>query len=143
MITLNPYLNFQGNTEEAFLFYKSVFGGEFTAFQRFSDIPGAADSMPEGDKHKLMHVALPISEACVLMGTDALESAGHRVTFGNNISLSIDTQSEAHANQLYAALSQNGVAQMPMEKTFWGAYFGMCDDQFGVKWMINYDYPKN
>lgn len=141
MLTINPYLNFLGNTEEAFLFYKSVFGGEFSTLQRFSDIPGAADHLPEADKHKLMHVALPIGEACVLMGTDALESAGHKVTMGNNISLSINAESEAHADKLYAALSQNGVAEMPMEKTFWGAYFGMCDDQFGLKWMINYDYP--
>lgn len=142
MATISPYLNFNGNTEEAFLFYKSVFGGEFDSFQRFKDIPDlpGAENMTASDKEKIMHVSLPISKEVTLMGTDVLESAGHPKAEGNNISLSINTESEAEADTLFTALSAGGVVQMPLEKTFWNAYFGMFQDKFGIQWMINYDY---
>lgn len=141
MPTLHPYLNFQGNTEEAFLFYKSVFGGEFAILQRFKDMPGA-DKISENEKEKIMHVSLPIGNENVLMGTDALESMGQKLIQGNNISISINVESEAEADRLYNGLSAGGKVEMKLQKTFWGAYFGMFSDKFGIQWMINYDYKK-
>jgi len=141
MVSINPYLNFLGNTEEAFNFYKSVFGGEFTTFQRFRDIPGS-ETMPAGDLDKIMHVSLPIGNGHVLMATDALESAGHKLTVGNNINISINVDSEQEADHIFNGLSAGGKIEMAMEKTFWGAYFGMFEDKFGIKWMVNYDYDQ-
>lgn len=141
MFTANPYLNFMGNTEEAFNFYKSVFGGEFTVFQRFKDTP-AKDQVAPGDQNKIMHVALPLGKGNILMGTDALESMGHTLNFGNNISLSLNTISEEESDRLFNALAAGGKIGMPLQKMFWGAYFGMVTDKFGVQWMVNYDYNK-
>ena len=143
MPKINPYLNFVGNTEEAFTFYKSVFGGEFLVLQRFKDMPDVphSHSMPEEDRDKLMHVALPVGDT-VLMGTDALESMGHSVTRGNNISLSVDVESKADADRIYAALGEGGAPEMPMQDMFWGAYFGMVNDRFGIKWMVSYSPKK-
>ena len=138
MATLNPYLNFKGNTEEAFNFYKSVFGGEFIALQRFKDTP-EADRVPADEKDKIMHVSLPIGKANILMGTDALESMGHMLSVGNNINLSINTESEAEADKLFNALAAGGKVTMPLGRTFWGAYFGMLTDKFGIKWMVSYE----
>ena len=139
MVAINPYLNFLGNTEEAFNFYKSVFGGEFTTLQRFKDVPGT-ENISEADKEKIMHVSLPIGKDGVLMATDALESMGHKLTIGNNINISINTESEKEAETIFNGLSAGGKIEMPLEKTFWGAYFGMFEDKFGIKWMVNYDY---
>ncbi len=141
MITINPYLNFPGNTEEAFNFYKQVFGGEFLTVQRFKDTPESA-RVPEHEKDKLMHIALAVGNNTLLMGTDALESMGHSVTMGTNHHLSIDTESEAEAQKLYDNLSAGGKATIPMGKMFWGAYFGMCTDKFGVQWMVSFDPNK-
>ena len=142
MATINPYLNFLGNTEEAFNFYKSVFGGEFIMLQRFKDTPEAGNLSAE-DGEKIMHVALPIGNGNIIMGTDALESAGHTLTIGTNINLSITADSKEEAEKLYNGLSAGGEIEMELQDTFWGAYFGMFADKFGVKWMVNYDYPKN
>jgi PhnB protein len=138
MATINPYLNFMGNTEEAFNFYKSIFGGDFIAVQRFKDTP-EADRVPENEKEKLMHVSLPIGKN-VLMATDALESMGHKVTPGTNFHLSVDTDSEQEANELFKGLSAGGNVSVPLQKMFWGAYFGMVTDKFGIQWMVNFDY---
>lgn len=140
MIKLNPYLNFLGRTEEAFTFYKSIFGGEFAMLQRFRDIPEfpGKTEIAEADIDKLMHVALPIGGG-ILMGTDALESQGHTLTFGNNISLSLTVDSKEEADALFAALATGGTVAMPMTDMFWGSYFGMVDDKFGVKWMISFE----
>jgi PhnB protein len=137
MATVNPYLNFSGNTEEAFNFYKSVFGGEFLALQRFKDTP-VKDKIPADDQEKIMHVALPIGPGNILMATDALESMGQTLAKGNNFSLSIDTDSQEEADTLFQALSRGGEVTLPLEKTFWGAYFGMLNDRFGIQWMISY-----
>ncbi len=136
MATLHPYLNFNGNTEEAFNFYKSVFGGAFAALQRYKETPDA-DKMPVHEQEKIMHVALPIGET-MLMGTDIPESM-EKVTFGTNFSISIDTKSKAEADKLFQSLSAGGQVTMPLEQAFWGAYFGMPTDRFGIQWMINYD----
>jgi PhnB protein len=138
MATINPYLNFKGNTEEAFNFYKSVFGGEFTSVQRFKDTP-EADRVPPAEANKLMHIALPIGKGNVLMGTDALESMGHVVTPGNNMRLSLSPDSEEEARKLFNGLSAGGKVIVPLDKTFWNAYFGMFTDKFGISWMVNYD----
>jgi PhnB protein len=141
MATLNPYLNFNGNTEEAFNFYKNVFGGEFTNLTRFSDTPAAAGMAP-ADVNKLMHVSLPIGKGNTLMGTDAVEGMGHTLTFGNNTQLSLEADSKEEAVKLFDGLSSGGNIEMPMSDQFWGAHFGMLTDKFGIKWMVNYTYPK-
>ncbi|WP_018478742.1 VOC family protein [Pontibacter roseus] len=139
MATLNPYLNFKGNTEEAFRFYKSVFGGEFLALQRFKDTP-EGDKLSSEDQEKIMHVALPIGQGNMLMGTDALESMGQTLTQGDNISLAINADSEAEADKLFQGLSAGGKVTMPLQKAFWGDYFGMLTDKFGIQWMVSYTY---
>src|SRR6266498_850848 len=137
MKAINPYLNFPGNTEEAFNFYKSVFGGEFSNLQRFKDTP-EAPNVSASDGEKIMHVSLPIGKENTLMATDALESMGEKLTVGNNFYLTIETESQEEANKLFNALSEGGKINMSMAKTFWGAYFGMLKDKFGINWMINY-----
>ena len=137
MTHLSPYLNFMGKTEEAFNFYKSVFGGEFVMLQRFSDTP-MKDQMQETDLNKIMHVSLMIGDG-VLMGTDALESAGHMLTFGNAVSLTVSVDTREEADRIFNGLLANGKSDMSMTDLFWGAYFGMVDDRFGIKWMISYD----
>jgi PhnB protein len=139
MPTINPYLNFNGNTEEAFNFYKSVFGGEFITLMRFKDAP-EADKIPAGDQEKIMHVSLPIGKGNVLMATDALESCGHSLTPGNNFYISINADSEEEADRLFNGLSAGGLVTMALHKAFWGAYFGMFTDKFGIQWMVSYDY---
>ncbi|MBC3542254.1 VOC family protein [Rufibacter sediminis] len=140
MLTVNPYLNFNGKTEEAFLFYQSIFGGEFETVTRFRDTPEAS-KLPAHELDKIMHIGLRIGKGTVLMATDALESMGQTLTPGNNFHLTICTESEAETDQLYGALSAGGHSYMPPVKTFWGAYFGMLTDRFGVQWMVNYDVP--
>ena len=140
MKTVNPYLNFPGTAEEAFNFYKSVFGGEFTSLQRFKDTPEAS-RVPANEADKIMHISLPLGNGNILMATDALESMGHPLTVGNNFYLTIEAESEEEANKLFNSISAGGKVTMPMAKTFWGAYFGMVNDKFGVQWMINYTLP--
>ena len=138
MKAVNPYLNFNGNTEEAFNFYKSAFGGEFATIMRFKDSPEAANTAPE-DQNKLMHIALPIGNGNMLMGTDALESKGQKLRPGNNFHLSISAESDAETEKLFNALSAGGKVMVPLSKQFWGSYFGMFTDKFGVQWMISHD----
>jgi PhnB protein len=139
MPTINPYLNFPGKTEEAFNFYKSVFGGDFSIFQRYKETP-MAGNVPVDDQEKIMHVSLPIGQGTVLMASDTLESIGQTLVAGNNMSLSVGTESEAEATRLFEGLSMGGKIEMPMQKTFWGSFFGMVTDRFGVRWMISYEY---
>mgnify|MGYP002778726522 CR=1 FL=1 len=139
MVKINPYVNFNGNTEEAFRFYQSVFGGEFLTMQRFKETPDA-DRLPADAQDKIMHVALPIGDN-ILMGTDALESMGPPLTMGSNFSLAIDTESRNEADRMFNTLSAGGSVTMPLQDTFWGSYFGMLTDRFGIQWMVSYD-PK-
>lgn len=138
MAAVNAYLNFQGNTEEAFNFYRSVFGGELLHLQRFKDTPHG-DKMSAEDREKIMHVALLIGQGTMIMGTDTLESMGQSLTLGNNISLAVSPDSEVDATRIFNGLSTGGKVTMPLEKAFWGAYFGMLTDKFGIQWMVNYD----
>ena len=140
MKAFNPYLNFSGNTEEAFNFYKSVFGGEFAMLMRFRDIP-ENDKIPPDARDKIMHIALPIGNGNVLMATDAL--LGQTLVQGNNYYLSISADSKEEADTLYTKLSAGGKIEMPLQDTFWGAYYGSFADKFGIQWMISYDYPKD
>jgi PhnB protein len=141
MLSTNFYLHFMGNTEEAMNFYKSVFGGEFESFMRYSDVPGG-EKMPAHDQTKIMHASLPIAGSQMIMATDTLESMERNVVFGNNYHISLEAESEAEVDKIFAALSASGTVEVPLNKTFWGAYFGMFADKFGVQWMINYTYPK-
>lgn len=142
MATINSYLNFNGTTEEAFNFYKSVFGGDFLIFQRFKDIPGG-EKMSAADQEKVMHVSLPIAPGNILMGTDSIESMGYPLNVGNNISLSVNAETEEEAAYVFNHLSAGGLVTMPLERTFWNAYFGMFTDKFGINWMVNYDYGQD
>ena len=141
MATTNTYLNFNGNCEEAFNFYKSVFGGEFTYIGRFGEMP-PSDEFPvsEADKNKVMHVSLPTGSS-FLMGSDNGEAYQSSFIAGNNFSVSINADSREEADKLYNGLAEGGNATMPMSDTFWGAYFGMFTDKFGINWMVNYDDP--
>jgi PhnB protein len=133
------YLNFQGNTEEAFNAYKSIFGTEFsTPIMRLKDVP-PNPSMPklsESDLNSVMHVALPIIGGTELMGTDMLESMGHKLVIGNNTTISLQLDSKEEADRLYNALSEGGTDKEPMRDEFWG-YWGCCLDKFGIRWMFN------
>ena len=143
MIKLNPYLNFQGNTEEAFNFYQSVFGGEFRMLMRFKDVADLPnkENMTKKDLDGIMHIALPVGDE-ILMATDALESMGQKLTAGNNITLSLHPDSKAEADRLYTALSAGGQATTPMMDMFWGDYWGMLTDKFGIQWMISFSKPQ-
>jgi PhnB protein len=141
MLNMNPYFNFMGNTEEAMKFYKSVFGGEFTIFQRFKDMPGCEKMAPE-EQAKIMHISLKTPGGQVFMATDALESMGQKLQFGNNYYITIHTESEAETDKIFNGLSLGGKVEMPLNKTFWGAYCGMFRDRYGVQWMVNFTYPQ-
>src|SRR5882762_1317587 len=141
MLSTNFYLHFMGNTEEAMNFYRSVFGGNFESFMRYSDVPGG-EKMAAHDRVKIMHAALPIAGNQMIMATDTLEAMDRGVVFGNNYHISLEAESEAEVDKIFAALSAGGTVEVPLNKTFWGAYFGMFTDKFGIQWMINYTYPK-
>jgi PhnB protein len=140
MTKINPYLTFLGNCEEAFTFYKSIFGGEFTYVGRFSEMPENPEyKMPEKDKNKIMHISLPISKETILMGSDTGGEWAAKTVVGNNITISITAESQADADRFFKSLSDGGKASMPMSKTFWGDYFGMCQDKFEINWMISFN----
>lgn len=141
MAKMNPYLNFDGNAEEAFNFYKSVFGGEFTGVHKFGTMPGA-ENMPENEKNRVMHIALPIDEYTSLMGSDTMPSMGHQLTVGNNVHISLHPSSREEADRLFNGLSAGGNVEMPLQDTFWGAYFGSFKDKFGINWMVNFDHSQ-
>jgi PhnB protein len=140
MKSISPYLNFNGKTEEAFNFYRSVFGGEFTMLQRFKDIPDmpGAPKVDNKDKNKILHISLSIGRGIVIMGSDALESHGQKVIFGNSAHISIDAESEAEAERLFKGLSSGGKVTMPLQKMFWGAMYASFSDKFGINWMVNF-----
>ncbi len=141
MAQVNTYLNFPGNTEEAFNFYKSVFGTEFAGpVQRFKDVPPMPDQppLPESALNGIMHIALPTLAGHVLMGTDALEIMGFQLVAGNNVYISLQPDSRSETERLFNALKEGGTVEMPLADAFWGAYFGSLTDRFGIKWMLNF-----
>jgi PhnB protein len=141
MTTVNIYLNFNGNCEEAFNFYKSVFGGEFPYIGRYKDMPAAEGAKPlspeEGEK--IMHVSLPISAETMLMGSDTGGEWAATYAQGNNFAVSINTDRKEEADRLFTELSKGGQVTMPMSTTFWGDYFGMFTDKFGINWMVSFN----
>lgn len=145
MTTVNVYLTFNGNCEEAFNHYKSVFGGEFAFVGRFKDMPPAEDgkSMSAEDGEKIMHISLPISKETFLLASDTGGEWASGFSAGNNISVSISTDTNAEADRLFVGLSEGGQATMPMSQTFWGSYFGMLTDKFGINWMISVESTEN
>ena len=136
---INPYLTFKGNCEEAFNFYKTVFGGKFSYVGRFKEMP-QTDGMtiPSSESEKIMHISLPISKETVLMGSDSSEAFGYATVIGNNFSISINAKSQTEADRLFHGLSESGKVTMPMSKTFWGSYFGMVVDKFGIQWQVSF-----
>jgi PhnB protein len=142
MARVGTYLNFPRNTEEAFNFYKSVFGGEFSrgGISRLGDI-AAGEGMPviaEEDKNLIMHVELPILGGHLLMGTDAPESMGFHLNQGNNMHIELEPDSKTETRRLFNALSAGGKITMDLQDMFWGSYYGTCIDRFGVQWMFNF-----
>jgi len=140
MARTSTYLNFLRNTEEVFNFYKSIFGGEFIGgIARFSDIPPSDDMppLPEEDKNLVMHVSLPILGGHILSGTDAPESMGFKVNFGNNVYLTLEPDTREETRRLFKALSEGGKVEMELQDMFWGDYYGSCADKYGVQWMFN------
>ena len=142
MARVSTYLNFMGNTEEAFTFYKSVFGTEFLGeIQRMGDVPSNPDMPPlsEAEQHMVMHIELPILGGHIIMGTDMIESMGHHLRIGNNTTLMLEPDDRAEADRLFNLLSEGGTESAGMMEMFWGAYWGVCLDRFGIRWMINVD----
>jgi PhnB protein len=140
MARVSTYLNFARSTEQAFVFYRSVFGGDFSEpIHRFSEIPATQGQppLPESEKNLVMHVELPILGGHVLMGTDAPESMGFSLTQGNNVYINLEPDTRAETERLFNSLSINGKIEMPLQDMFWGAYFGSLTDQFGIRWMFN------
>lgn len=140
MAKVSIYLNFEGTTEAAFRFYKDVFGTDFSSpFMFMRDIPPhpGAPELPENEKGAVMHVALPILGGTELMGTDTLASMGHKLTIGSNVTINLEPDSRAETDRLFNALSAGGSHVHPPQDQFWGAYWGSCQDQYGVRWMFN------
>lgn len=142
MTKLNTYLNFAGNTEAAFNFYKSVFGGEFTSVIRFKDMPMEGVTIPKEDENKILHIGLPVGKDDVLMASDSLESFRQKLTKGNNVYISVHPDTKEEADRIFNALSSGGTIEMPVANQPWGDYYGSFKDKFGVLWMVNYSYPK-
>ena len=137
-----PYLNFDGKAEKAFMFYKSVFGGEFLANMKMSEMLDA-DKLPTDEQNRTMHIALPIGEGTILMASDIVPSAGHKMVFGNQTHIMLSPDTKQEANKLFDGLSKDGIIDMKMEEASWGDYFGGFTDKFGIKWMINVDGLQN
>ena len=142
MSKVSIYLNFQGNTEEAFNFYKSVFGTEFVGpVTRMSDIPAmpGMPALPESEKNAIMHMSMPILGGTIIQGTDMLESMSHKLKIGNNTTICLEPDTREETDRLFGALSAGGseTEKMPMQDMFWGAYWGTCLDRFGIRWMFN------
>ena len=138
MALINPHINFNGNAEEAFLFYKSVFGGEFARVTRFKDLSNTEFPMAEDEADKIMHIALPIGKN-LLMGNDVPEFMGKTNENENRSKISISTASKEEADLLFNGLSAGGQIEMPIEESPWGSYFGMFRDKYGIEWMVDFD----
>jgi PhnB protein len=142
MAQINPHINFNGNAEEAFNFYKSVFGGEFAKIMRFKDLASAEFPVAENEANKIMHIALPIGKN-VLMGNDVPEIFGRVNENENRSKISISAQSKEEADKIFTKLSAGGTIEMPITDSPWGSYFGMFRDKYGIEWMVDYDSNYN
>jgi PhnB protein len=140
MAQINPHINFNGNAEEAFTFYKSVFGGEFAKIMRFKDLSSPEFPVTENDANKIMHIALPIGKN-ILMANDVPESLGPTNENENRSKISISAESKEEADKLFNGLSAGGQIEVPIGDSPWGSYFGMFRDKYGIEWMVDFD-PK-
>lgn len=140
MAQINPHINFNGNAEEAFIFYKSVFGGEFAKIIRFKDLTIPEFEVSEKEANKIMHIALPIGKN-ILMANDVPDSMGQTNENENRSKISISAESKEEANKLFNGLSAGGQIEVPFEESPWGSYFGMFRDKYGIEWMVDFD-PK-
>ena len=138
MAQINPHINFNGNAEEAFTFYKSVFGGEFTKIIRFKDLSGPEFPVADNDANKIMLIALPIGKN-TLMANDVPESMGPTNENENRSKISISAESKEEADKLFNGLSEGGKIEMTIADSPWGSYFGMFRDKFGIEWMVDFD----
>ena len=141
MAVINPHINFNGNAEEAFTFYKSVFGGEFAKLIRFKDLETPGFTVEEKEKNKIMHIALPIGNANMLMGNDVPEFMGRTNENENRSKISISAESKEEADRLFNGLSAGGQIEFPIADSPWGSYFGSFRDKYGIEWMVDFD-PK-
>ena len=139
MVQINPYIHFNGNAEEAFTFYKSIFGGEFAMISRFKDMSIPELPISENEANKIMHIALPIGKSSVLMGSDTPEFMGKHNENENRSKISISAESKEEAEQLFNGLSAGGKVEMPIADSPWGSYFGMFRDKYGIEWMVDFD----
>ena len=142
MALINPYINFNGNAEEAFTFYKSVFGGEFTMIVRLKDMATPEFPVAENDANKIMHIGLPIGKN-ILMGNDVPEFLGKVNENENRSKISISAESREEADKLFNGLSEGGKVEMPIGDSPWGSYFGMFRDKYGIEWMVDFDAKAN
>ena len=140
MAQINPYINFNGNAEEAFNFYKSVFGGEFAMVRRFKEMAGPENPVAENEANKIMHIALPIG-ATILMANDVPEILGKVNENENRSKISVSAESKEEADKIFNGLSAGGTVEMPIADSPWGSYFGMFRDKYGIEWMVDFD-PK-
>lgn len=138
MTKVHAYLNFAGNAEEAFDFYKKVFGGEFSSAVRFKDFPMEGFEIPKAEENKMMHIGLPIADDAVLMASDTVEAFGQKLVQGNNVYISLHPDSKEGADRLFNALSEGGEIEMAIGDQAWGDYYGAFKDRFGVQWMVNF-----
>jgi PhnB protein len=137
MTKLHPYLNFDGNTEEVFTFYQSVFGGEFSSLVRFKDFPMEGVTIPKQHEDRIMHISLPIGDGHVLMASDTIPEFGQTINQGNNLYISVHPNSREEADRIFSGLSLGGDIEMPIGEVPWG-YYGAFKDKFGVHWMVNH-----
>lgn len=138
MALINPYIHFNGNAEEAFDFYKSVFGGEFQRVARFKDFSNPEHPLPASEENKIMHIALPIGKSSVLMGSDTPEFLGKHNENETRSKIAIIPESKEEADKIFNGLSAGGQVEMPIADSPWGSYFGMFRDKFGIEWMVDY-----
>jgi PhnB protein len=143
MALINPYIHFNGNAEEAFTFYKSVFGGEFAKIARYRDLSSPEYPIPETDANRILHIALPIGKSTVLMASDTIESMGQVTENDNRNTVFISAENKEEADKLFNGLAEGGKVEMPISLGPWGNYFGMFADKYGVQWMVDFDTKNN
>lgn len=139
MASINPYIHFNGNAEEAFNLYRSVFGGEFTIISRFKDMAASIPNLPESEAEKIMHISLPIGKHSLLMGSDTPSFMGTHNERENRSKIAIHTDTREEADHIFNNLTAGGEVEMPMSDSPWGSYFGMFRDKYGIEWMVSYD----
>jgi PhnB protein len=143
MAFVNPYIHFNGNAEEAFTFYRSVFGGEFTQVSRYKDLSSPNFTIPEKDANRILHIILPTGKNSAIMASDTVEMMGQVTENDNRNAIFISAESREEADRLFAGLTEGGKVEMPISLGPWGNYFGMFTDKFGVEWMIDFDSKRN